>query len=324
MATTSQHTYARRALIVLAVIVVGLGGLLVGAHQWGTAGFGPKLGLDLEGGTQMILTPKVTNGTTASVDQLNQARDIIVQRVDAGGISGAEVTTQGGQNIVVEHPGHARQGHPRRHPEVVGAPVPPRPRPGRGGADPDGVAHPERHLERVPDGHVDVVGRCHVIGPGGLRRPPLVGDEQRREPEQGPHRHQPEPLLDGHPRDHGEPVGHPVGDGHPHAEQHPHRRDERGVGDPGDQGAVRRVELLGPDGPREHRRHQGQAARHVQPGRHDEVHPRARGRRRRPDRQRDRRIPDELGGGRHEHRRDPAVLQERRLRGATRSTARRW
>ena len=64
----------------------------------------PKLGLDLEGGTQIILEPKTTAGQTVSSEQLNQARDIIVQRVDAGGVSGAEVTTQGDRNIVVSIP----------------------------------------------------------------------------------------------------------------------------------------------------------------------------------------------------------------------------
>ena len=45
-----------------------------------------------------------TGDQTVSPDQLAQARDIIVQRVDAGGISGAEVTTQGDRNIVVSMP----------------------------------------------------------------------------------------------------------------------------------------------------------------------------------------------------------------------------
>ncbi len=101
----SQHTYARRALISLAVVIVALGALLAGAHQWGTAGLAPKLGLDLEGGTQMILTPRVTSGKTASPEQISQARDIIVQRVDANGVAGAEVTTQNNTNIVVSIPG---------------------------------------------------------------------------------------------------------------------------------------------------------------------------------------------------------------------------
>jgi preprotein translocase subunit SecD len=108
MAVT-QHASARRSLLTLFVLVIAMGGLLAGAHQWGTAGFTPKLGLDLQGGTQMILAPKLTGGQSASAEQLSQARDIIVNRVDAGGIAGAEVTTQGGQNIVVSIPGTPSQ-----------------------------------------------------------------------------------------------------------------------------------------------------------------------------------------------------------------------
>jgi len=89
----------------MVLIAVALVGLLTGAHQWGDARWTPKLGLDLEGGTQMILEPRLTGASTVSAEQIDQARDIIVQRVDAGGISGAEVTTQGGRNIVVSIPG---------------------------------------------------------------------------------------------------------------------------------------------------------------------------------------------------------------------------
>ncbi|MCA0322103.1 MAG: protein translocase subunit SecD [Actinobacteria bacterium] len=105
MAQTSAHTAARRALLAMVLITVALVGLLTGAHQWGDARWTPKLGLDLEGGTQMILEPRLTGASTVSAEQIDQARDIIVQRVDAGGISGAEVTTQGGRNIVVSIPG---------------------------------------------------------------------------------------------------------------------------------------------------------------------------------------------------------------------------
>jgi len=100
----SQTTAARRSLLFLLAIVVGLGGLLAGAVYFSDAKTQPKLGLDLEGGTQIILEPKTTAGQTVSTEQLNQARDIIVQRVDAGGVSGAEVTTQGDRNIVVSIP----------------------------------------------------------------------------------------------------------------------------------------------------------------------------------------------------------------------------
>ncbi|HEX6916714.1 MAG TPA: protein translocase subunit SecD, partial [Phycicoccus sp.] len=104
MAAATQRSHATRSLIAFGVIILALVGLLAGANLWSDAGLAPKLGLDLKGGTQMVLEPKLTGDQTVSPDQLAQARDIIVQRVDAGGISGAEVTTQGDRNIVVSMP----------------------------------------------------------------------------------------------------------------------------------------------------------------------------------------------------------------------------
>ncbi len=104
MAGGTQQTAARRSLLFLLAIVLVLGGLLAGAVALSDATTNPKLGLDLRGGTQIILEPKTEAGQSVSTEQLNQARDIIVQRVDAGGVSGAEVTTQGDRNIVVSIP----------------------------------------------------------------------------------------------------------------------------------------------------------------------------------------------------------------------------
>ncbi|MGL4744548.1 MAG: protein translocase subunit SecD [Dermatophilaceae bacterium] len=100
-----QRSYARRALIALGVMSAALLALLAGGNQWSDAQWTPKLGLDLEGGTQIVLEPRVSGGGQVSAEQLSQARDIIVQRVDAGGSTGAEVTTQGNRNIVVAIPG---------------------------------------------------------------------------------------------------------------------------------------------------------------------------------------------------------------------------
>ncbi|WP_404382882.1 protein translocase subunit SecD [Knoellia locipacati] len=105
MAQMSHATFARRALAGMAVLAIALMGLLFGANQFSNGSYAPKLGLDLEGGTQIILEPRVTGGRQVSPEQITQARDIIVQRVDAGGVAGAEVTTQGGRNIVVSMPG---------------------------------------------------------------------------------------------------------------------------------------------------------------------------------------------------------------------------
>ncbi|MBD3688756.1 protein translocase subunit SecD [Nanchangia anserum] len=70
----------------------------------------PALALDLEGGTQLILAPKVNAEAggrgTLSDEDMTQAIDIIRQRVDASGVAEAEITSQGSRNIVVSLPGN--------------------------------------------------------------------------------------------------------------------------------------------------------------------------------------------------------------------------
>lgn len=107
MARTGPTSSARRtllwlaALIIVCTLAVG-GGLLSGA----VSSWAPKLGLDLEGGTQMILEPKIEGGSSSiSAEQLDQAVAIIRQRVDGSGVSEAQISTQGGKNVVVQMPG---------------------------------------------------------------------------------------------------------------------------------------------------------------------------------------------------------------------------
>jgi len=105
VAKSSPTKKAWRSLTWLGVIIVGLialngAGVLSGGGSWT-----PKLALDLEGGTQIILAPKLESGQTVSNEQLNQAVSIIRQRIDSSGVSEAEINTQGGRNIVVSIPG---------------------------------------------------------------------------------------------------------------------------------------------------------------------------------------------------------------------------
>ncbi len=96
----------RRALLSFVAIILALGALVIGARAWGTGQLTPKLGLDLEGGTEMVLEPVLSDSSvTVNQGQLDQARDIIQQRVNANGVAEATVTTQGGRNIVVSIPG---------------------------------------------------------------------------------------------------------------------------------------------------------------------------------------------------------------------------
>jgi preprotein translocase subunit SecD len=95
---------AWRSLTWLGVIIALLFGINAAAVIWGGGSWTPKLALDLEGGTQIILAPKVETGADVSQEQLDQAVSIIRQRVDASGVSEAEINTEG-DNVVVRIPG---------------------------------------------------------------------------------------------------------------------------------------------------------------------------------------------------------------------------
>ncbi|MDO9591113.1 MAG: protein translocase subunit SecD, partial [Microcella sp.] len=105
MARSTPERKAIRSLVWLLVIIVALiaangASVLFNNGQWT-----PKLALDLEGGTQITLSPQIASGEQVTQEQLDQAVAIIRQRVDASGVSEAEINTQGGQNIVVSIPG---------------------------------------------------------------------------------------------------------------------------------------------------------------------------------------------------------------------------
>jgi preprotein translocase subunit SecD len=100
---------AWRSLTWLGVIVVVLLGTLTAGVLFSNATWLPKLALDLEGGTQIILAPQVENGQTVQQQQLDQAVSIIRQRIDASGVSEAQISTEGSRNIVVSLPGKPDQ-----------------------------------------------------------------------------------------------------------------------------------------------------------------------------------------------------------------------
>jgi preprotein translocase subunit SecD len=97
---------ARKSLSWLLAIIIGLTALIaVGSLSDENASFTPKLALDLQGGTQVILSPLLLDGQGVTTEQLNQAVSIIRQRVDASGVSESQVVTQGDRNIIVSIPG---------------------------------------------------------------------------------------------------------------------------------------------------------------------------------------------------------------------------
>ncbi len=108
----ARRSLAGLAVIVLALLALNFVGVLVAPGDTFAAkltSLVPKLGLDLEGGTQIILQAQTANGKPPTQDQLNQSVAIIRQRVDAGGVSEAQISTAGGQNIIVSLPGTPSQ-----------------------------------------------------------------------------------------------------------------------------------------------------------------------------------------------------------------------
>ena len=96
---------AWRSLGWLAAIIVVLVGIQTAGALFGGWSWAPKLALDLEGGTRIVLKAQVAEGQTVTQEQLDQAVSIIRQRVDASGVSEAEIGTQGSDNIEVSLPG---------------------------------------------------------------------------------------------------------------------------------------------------------------------------------------------------------------------------
>lgn len=104
MATKPQNRKAIRSLITMLVISLAMIATMVAGKLWYDGDYTPKLGLDLEGGQQVILKPVVREGESVSPEQLERAVDIMRNRVDGQGVGESEVATLGDQ-ITVTVPG---------------------------------------------------------------------------------------------------------------------------------------------------------------------------------------------------------------------------
>ena len=100
MATTTKRQRPGRTIAVFAAVIALMYVLMAVANSWA-----PKLGLDLRGGTTITLTARNSTGSgSVASSSLDLARQILQQRVDSLGVGESNVTTQGGNQIIVSVP----------------------------------------------------------------------------------------------------------------------------------------------------------------------------------------------------------------------------
>ncbi|MGV0717902.1 protein translocase subunit SecD [Mycolicibacterium sp. XJ662] len=101
MASSSAPVHPYRYLTLFLALLIGAFSLvfLTGDKQ-----AEPKLGIDLQGGTRVTLTARTPDGSPPTREALNQAQQIINDRVNGLGVSGSEVIIDG-NNLVITVPG---------------------------------------------------------------------------------------------------------------------------------------------------------------------------------------------------------------------------
>lgn len=101
MASSSTPVHPARYLSLFLALLVGAYCLV---FLTGDKKAEPKLGIDLQGGTRVTLTARTPDGSPPTREALNQAQQIINDRVNGLGVSGSEVIIDG-NNLVITVPG---------------------------------------------------------------------------------------------------------------------------------------------------------------------------------------------------------------------------
>jgi SecD/SecF fusion protein len=92
----------RRYLTLLAFIVAALLGVALLAIPGSPVHRKPTLGLDLQGGLEVVLKANPPKGHTLTADDLNRSIDIMRNRIDKLGVSEPEIRKQGSNQIVIQ------------------------------------------------------------------------------------------------------------------------------------------------------------------------------------------------------------------------------
>jgi preprotein translocase subunit SecD len=150
-------TGRRRLVLPLAAILIVAFGSLAATLAVGNS---PALGLDLQGGASVVLQPPDDVNDTAVIDQ---AIEVIRQRVDALGVAEPDITRQGNA-IVIELPGVDDQ---QRALEVIGQTAELRFRPVREIIPPAGTpGAPPTTAPVVPTPRAEDLAEAEVVLPG--------------------------------------------------------------------------------------------------------------------------------------------------------------
>ncbi|RKW25377.1 MAG: protein translocase subunit SecD, partial [Corynebacterium sp.] len=92
------ETWPKKAIAVFGLFIIAIYAVI---FLTGDRSATPKLGIDLRGGTRITLVPQ---GATPTQDQLQQAKNILENRVNGMGVSGANVIVDG-TSLVITVPG---------------------------------------------------------------------------------------------------------------------------------------------------------------------------------------------------------------------------
>ena len=100
------RTLAVLAAVIVIMLVSVLGKQTFSPGNWHQQ-FKVTLGLDLSSGTEVVLQAETRNGQPPSAAEMQQARSVLLSRVNGTGNSGAQVQQQGSDTINVTVPGKA-------------------------------------------------------------------------------------------------------------------------------------------------------------------------------------------------------------------------
>jgi SecD/SecF fusion protein len=114
-----------------------------------------RLGLDLRGGTQIVLETQNSPTVQANAESTNRALEVLRRRVDALGVSEPTLTRSGDRRIIVELPGVQ---DPRKAAEVIGQTAQLSFHPVLGVAEPEPTPSPTATSEAGDDAKGDTTG----------------------------------------------------------------------------------------------------------------------------------------------------------------------